>query len=129
MDSVGQIGLILVKGCALLFGIALLIGGGICSIAIPLFNVTDTLLITSIVVSIIALLGLLVFLAITIDFMKQIKILLLSSAGLFLLGGGLCVTDSSTQAMSGLFFIDIALTLTGYILIRWILTKKRRSEL
>jgi hypothetical protein len=128
MNSVGQILLILVKGCALLLGIMMLIGGGLCSISIPFFSVEDTLLITGMVVGIIALLGLLVFLAVTIDFIKQIKVLLLLSAGLFLVGGGLCVTDPSTDAktMSGLLFIDIAVMLTGYILIRWILTKKHR---
>lgn len=130
MDSVGQILLFLIKSCALLLGIMMLIGGGICSISISLFTVEDTSLVTSMLVGIIALLGLLVILAMTIDFIKQIKILLLLSAGLFLVGGGLCATDSSSDAktMSGLLFIDIAVTLTGYLLIRWILTKKRHPE-
>jgi hypothetical protein len=119
------------KGCALLLGIMMLIGGGLCSISIPFFSVEDTLLITGMVVGIIALLGLLIFLAVKITFTEQIKYLSLLIAGLFLVGGGLCVTDPSTDAktMSGLLFIDIAVTLTGYLLIRWILTKKRHPEL
>jgi hypothetical protein len=131
MDSVGQILLFLIKSCALLLGIMMLIGGGICSISIPFFSVKDTLLVTSMVVGIIALLASLIVLAIKTNFLKQIKYLALLIAGLFLVGGGLCATDSSTEAktMSGLLFIDIAVTLTGYVLIRWILTKKRRPEL
>lgn len=130
MDSVGQILLFLIKGGALLLGVMLLIGGGICSISIPFFSVKDTLLVTSMVVGIIALLGLLIFLAVKINFIQQIKYLALLIAGLFLVGGGLCVTAPSTDAktMSGLLFIDIAVTLTGYLLIRWILTKKRHPE-
>jgi hypothetical protein len=127
MESVNQILLILIKGCALLLGIMLLIGGGLCSLSIPFFNSENTLLTTSAVVGIIALLSLLIFLAIRLSFSQQIKHLTLLIGGLFLVGCGLCVIDSPTnsQALSGLFFIDIALMLTGYLLIRWILVKKR----
>ncbi len=125
MYSVARILLILIKAYVLLLGIVMLIGGGMCLISIPFVNAENTLLATITTVGMIALLSLLLFL-IKIDFSKQVRWLILLTSGLFLVGGGLCVTDSSTdmKAMSGLLVINIAIALTGYILIRWMLTKK-----
>lgn len=127
MELISRLLLVLVKGITLLIGIAMLIGGGLCSASIPFLKFPkDTLILTWVILLAVAVVGLLIFLTIKLSFSEQIKYLVLLMSGLFLVGGGLCSTNSSPQQLNGLLLIDIAVTLCGYILVRWIFTKKQK---
>lgn len=115
-----------VKGCALLLGIAMLIGGGLCSAVLPFIGLTkETSVLTWTAVITFITIGWFIFATRNMSFAEQAKRLLLLIGGLFLLGGGLCATDSQTQTVSGALLLDAAVALSGYVLMRWMLMPKK----
>lgn len=128
MESIKQLFLFFAKGHALLLGIAMLIGGGLCSVSIPLLDSKETIGTALAILIAFVVIGSLIFLSRKQNFPQQVKYLALLIAGLFLVGGGLCSIIPMTQKLgmfpgfAGLLLIDIAVTLCGYILVRWILT-------
>lgn len=128
MESIKQIFLILIKGFFLLLGIAMLIGGGLCSVSIPFFESTKVILL---LIAFLAIVSVAVIFALTIKLSvsQHLKYVALLIGGFFLIGGGLCsINKSSTHtALNGLLLIDIAIALCGYLLIRWMLAIWKKS--
>lgn len=128
MELISKLLLVFIKSMALLMGIALLIGGGLCSVSIPFSGMTkDTTATTWMILITLAVVGLLIFLSIKLSFLEQAKHLALLIGGLFLVGGGLCSVNSQSQAVTGLLLINIALALSGYVLVRWIIKSFKQS--
>lgn len=133
MDLIKHLSITLIKGLVLLVGIAMLIGGGVCSASIPLMffaENTKTLLLIILVAAIIGL-GLLIFLIIKQSFSQQLKYLSWLSMGLFVAGSGLCELKGPLpqSLLAGILLIAVAVALCGYLLIRWILVNKHKSPL
>jgi hypothetical protein len=121
--------LTLVKIITLLIGIAMLIGGGLCSVVAPfLGGSADTIFLIPLGVIAAIVVGGFMVLTIKLPFSQQAKYFGLLIGIFFLVGGGLCSGSSSSQMMSGMFSIDIAVTLCGYLLVRWMLIKFKKRD-
>jgi hypothetical protein len=123
-----------IKGIALLVGIFMLIGGGICSAALSFSALSENALSqTSITLAMILVFIGLLWVAVTLPFQKQRNGLLLLTGVLFLVGGGLCGISSNGGrgedkfSYLGLVFLNIAVFFLGYFLIRWIFAKKSKT--
>jgi hypothetical protein len=133
MELIKQLLITFVKGYFLLLGLAMLIGGGICSAALPFlaFSNTTKILIPVCFIAFVSV-SLLLFLIKNVSFAQQIKYLALLISSLFLVGGGLCFTGTTnsagSQSIIGLLLLNIAIALSGYILMRWILTKNKPTS-
>jgi hypothetical protein len=114
------------KFIALLAGIAMLIGGGLCSFITPLFLGFSETIIVYALTAIALLLVLLYWL--TIKLYEQYRnYLLLLIAGFFLAGGGLCANEPPAGGGAwGLLLLNIAVALSGYALIRWWITSEKK---
>jgi len=123
------------KGIALLVGILMLIGGGICSATLSFSAFSENPLSqTSITLAIIVVFIGLLWFAVTLPFQKQRNGILLLTGGFFLVGGGLCGIalnggrGEDKFGYLGLLFLNIAVFFLGYFLIRWIFTRKSKTS-
>jgi hypothetical protein len=123
-----QVLIAIAKSIALLAGIAMLIGGGLCSFITPLFIGFPETISVYALAAIATLLILLYWLTIKL-YTHYRNFLLLLIAGFFLAGGGICANSSLTGeeiGVWGLLLLDIALALSGYALIRWWITSEKK---
>ena len=127
METIKRVLITLVKGYFLLIGIAMLVGGGLCSVAIPFMNFSkETAVLTGTILIAVMILGALIFLTLKQSFFEHLKSLALAAGGFFLVGGGLCATiklPSEQTAVVGFLLLNIALALSGYILVRWMIDR------
>lgn len=112
------------KVSALLLGIALLIGGGACSIGVLADTHYYAKMSPPVLLVVVVMSGLFFWK------IKQAKYVILFIATLFLIGSGLCFSDapSKGEEIIGLVLINIGLALAGYLLIRTIIKSWRKPS-